>query len=187
MKLGDLNHKAGDLKRKNPCEVLACFWGEDLAPTRISDTHESWSGLSPRIWVLILNSNEGFLAGKGNERREAKKGQSSECTPLIFTITQILGSYNKLLCMWASCLVSTPKESKFCRTRECDLYFIGIGWIYRRHAINYCNYFVAKKISKLPPTLCSLSSSLKSHEPEKIPLLSFLFKYLTLFLNSYNF
>lgn len=59
-----------------------------------------------------------------------------------------LGSYNKLLHMWASCLVFTPKESKFCRTREIDLYFIGIGWVYRRHAINYYNYFAAKKKKK---------------------------------------
>lgn len=83
--------------------------------------------------------------------KNRSQGQSLECIALIFTITQILGGYNKLLHMWASCLVSTPKESKFCRTRECDLYFIGIGWIYRRHAINYYNYFAAKKISKLSP------------------------------------
>lgn len=79
-----------------------------------------------------------------------KTCQSLEYIPHIFTVTQILGSCNQLLHMWMSCPFSTPKEGKICRTKGCDLFFIGMDSL-QKTSKNYYNYFVARKSLKHSP------------------------------------
>lgn len=106
------------------------------------------------------------MSGWKETRRKKSQGQSLECILPFFIITQILGSYNKLLHMWVSLL---PKKTNSTGPENVTYTLLDI----QKTCNNYHNYFVPSKPLNLSPYLYSVPPW--SHMHQKIISLEFNF------------